>query len=75
MEVALRTGLLQDVYIVMAGLDDTGKKAALKIFINPLQIWLWVGAIVMVLGTVVVLIPRRAGVSETVGAGAGTIPV
>jgi cytochrome c-type biogenesis protein CcmF len=64
MEVAIRTGPLQDIYLVMAGLDETGKKAALKVFINPLQIWLWIGAIIMVLGTLVVLTPRRESVTE-----------
>lgn len=66
MEVALRTGMLQDIYLVVAGLDDTGKKAALKLFINPLQIWLWIGAIVMVIGTIVVLVPRRTGILEKI---------
>lgn len=74
MEVALRTGLLQDIYVVMAGLDNTGKKAALKIFINPLQIWLWVGAIVMVVGTIVVLIPQRGGAVEKARIPKDTIP-
>lgn len=74
MEVALRTGLLQDIYVVMAGLDTTGKKAALKIFINPLQIWLWVGAIVMVVGTIVVLIPQRGGAIEKARLPNDTIP-
>jgi cytochrome c-type biogenesis protein CcmF len=59
MEVAIRTSALQDLYLVLAGLDESGKKAALKVFINPLQIWLWIGAIVMIIGTIVVLEPRR----------------
>ena len=66
MEVAIRTGPLQDIYVVMAGLDEAGQKAALKIFINPLQIWLWIGAIVMIIGTLIVLMPRRVGVTQSV---------
>jgi cytochrome c-type biogenesis protein CcmF len=74
-EVALYHSVRGDLYLVLAGLDDSGKRAAFKVFINPLQLWLWVGAIVMIVGTVVVAIPqarevpaiaRARGVSEEV---------
>lgn len=58
-EVALKIGPLEDVYLVLAGTDDTGTRAALKIFINPLQFWLWIGGLVMVAGTIVVLLPKK----------------
>jgi cytochrome c-type biogenesis protein CcmF len=47
-EVALQVGAREDLYIVLAGLSDDDKKVSFKIFINPLQMWLWVGAIIMV---------------------------
>ncbi len=56
-EVALRMGQREDLYLVLAGIDDSGSKASMKVFINPLQVWLWYGAIIMVLGGVVVAIP------------------
>jgi len=56
-EVALRMGQREDVYLVLAGIDETGAKASFKIFINPLQVWLWYGAIIMVLGGVIVAVP------------------
>ncbi|MBN8551113.1 MAG: heme lyase CcmF/NrfE family subunit [Deltaproteobacteria bacterium] len=56
-EVALRMGLREDVYLVLAGLDDSGERAAFKLFINPLQVWLWFGTVIMILGTVIVMIP------------------
>ena len=59
-EVALHTSLKDDVYLIIAGLDDTGTKAALKVYINPLQIWLWIGVILVMFGTVIVLLPRKA---------------
>lgn len=58
-EVALRMSLREDLYLVLAGLDDSGQRAALKVFINPLQVWLWIGTIIMLVGTGVVLVPRR----------------
>lgn len=65
-EVALKMGVREDVYVVLAGTDDTGQRASLKIFINPLQVWLWFGAIIMVLGTLLALIPvqRRIAVGD-----------
>jgi len=56
-EVAIRSTLREDVYLVLAGLDDSGTRAAFKLFINPLQKWLWIGLIVVVAGTLVTLTP------------------
>lgn len=69
-EVALRMGPREDLYLVLAGLDQGSARAALKVFINPLQVWLWIGALVMVAGTVVVLIPRRQEVDLRAPTGA-----
>jgi cytochrome c-type biogenesis protein CcmF len=69
-EVALRMGQREDLYLILAGIDESGKKASMKVFINPLQVWLWYGAIVMVVGAVVVAIPvaKVAPVRNTVAA-------
>jgi len=69
-EVALRVGAREDLYLVLVGLDDSGSKAALKLFINPLQVWLWFGAIIMVLGTIFILIPSPRALSARVSAAA-----
>ncbi|RIL11315.1 MAG: cytochrome C biogenesis protein [Proteobacteria bacterium] len=58
-EVAIKTGIREDLYLVLAGLDDSGTTAALKIFINPLQVWLWIGTLIMLVGTGVVIVPVR----------------
>jgi cytochrome c-type biogenesis protein CcmF len=58
-EVALAMGLREDVYLVLAGVSEGGKEAYLKVFINPLQIWLWIGVIVMIIGTLIALPPPR----------------
>jgi cytochrome c-type biogenesis protein CcmF len=57
-EIALNMGHREDVYLVLAGLDATGTKASMKIFINPLQVWLWYGAIIMVFGGFLVAAPQ-----------------
>jgi len=58
-EVALRMGVREDFYMALAGYDDSTRKATFKVFINPLQIWLWFGGIIMLLGTGVVLVPDK----------------
>ena len=57
-EVALRVGLREDVYLSLAGVDETGNRATFKLFINPLQVWLWVGGVIILLGTMVVILPN-----------------
>jgi len=57
-EVALHSGLLRDVYLVLIGIDDDGNRASFKIFINPLQVWLWIGAAVMLAGALLSILTR-----------------
>lgn len=63
-EVALRMGLREDLYLVLAGFDDSGEKVSFKVFINPLQVWLWIGAIITVVATFMLLIPKSRALKE-----------
>jgi cytochrome c-type biogenesis protein CcmF len=56
-EVAVRTTALEDLYIILAGFDATAGTATLKIIINPLVVWLWVGFGVLVVGTLIAVWP------------------
>jgi cytochrome c-type biogenesis protein CcmF len=65
-EVDLRITLLDDLYIALAGYDGSSEKtnstgltgsATFKIFVNPLQVWLWFGALLMIFGAILVIIP------------------
>ncbi len=55
-EMAVRSTLAEDLYLILAGYDDDGS-ASLKVIINPLIIWLWIGWIVLVGGTLIALLP------------------
>lgn len=57
-EVALRTSPFEDLYIIMAGFEPS-KTATFKVFVNPLVFWMWMGGLVMVLGTVIAIWPER----------------
>ena len=53
-EMAVRSTLSEDLYLILAGWEDDGS-ASLKVIINPLIIWLWIGWMVLVGGTLIAL--------------------
>ncbi len=57
-KVAIRSTPLYDLYVVLAGIDDQSGLATFQVFLTPLVLWLWVGGLVIALGTVVVLWPN-----------------
>lgn len=62
-EVGLRPGLMEDVYVVLAGWGNGGETASFKVFVNPLMSWMWVGGLVMMLGVLISAWPRRQAVA------------
>ncbi len=79
-EVALRTSLLEDLYVILAGFEPS-RIATFKVFVNPLVAWLWLGGLVMVIGTIIAIWPerraphlarRRADAADVVAANAET---
>jgi cytochrome c-type biogenesis protein CcmF len=59
-EVGLRPDLVEDVYVVLAGFEGQGETASFKVYVNPLMTWIWVGGVVMILGVLIAVWPRRA---------------
>ncbi len=65
-EVDIQMSPREDLYLALAGLNiDTPEQtdyrqneAVFKVFVNPLQIWLWIGAFFVAVGTIVVISPR-----------------
>jgi cytochrome c-type biogenesis protein CcmF len=57
-EIALRPNLKEDLYIVLASLEPDGL-AAFQVLINPLVVWLWIGGMVLILGTLITAWPSR----------------
>jgi cytochrome c-type biogenesis protein CcmF len=66
-EVALHSTLREDLYVVYKGQADDGAKAVIQVYINPLVTWLWIGGLVVVLGTGMALLPNRIGRSRKAG--------
>ncbi|MBN1464348.1 heme lyase CcmF/NrfE family subunit [candidate division KSB1 bacterium] len=56
-EVGIRSTLKQDIYVILADYDMTADIATVTILINPLVLWIWLGGIIMVLGTLLAMAP------------------
>lgn len=70
-EVGLHTNLREDVYVVFNGWEQDGQLGAFEIFVNPLMLWMWIGGLIMIAGTLFALWPisvratRRVSVPTT----------
>src|SRR5947209_1746141 len=71
-EVAMRSTLAGDLYLVLGSYDPPSGLVTLQSFVNPLVSWLWIGGIIMAGGTLVTMWPspaeRRAMAYELGGA-------
>ncbi len=56
-EVALYSTLREDLYVVFADMQENGK-ALLQMYINPLVNWVWIGGLVLILGTLFAMGPE-----------------
>ncbi len=57
-EVAIRSTLKEDLYVIFASLNDD-QTASVKVLINPLVIWLWIGGFIMGVGTLIAMWPDK----------------
>ena len=57
-EPAILSTLVEDLYVILIGFTDQG--ARFKILINPLMVWLWIGGVVLTVGTLIALWPTEA---------------
>jgi len=74
----IRSTIKEDLYLTYEGLNETTGRPIIKAHLNPLVMWIWVGVLIMIGGTVLALIPSAAPVRvrapariETAPAGAG----
>jgi cytochrome c-type biogenesis protein CcmH/NrfF len=57
-EVAIKVRWDEDVYVVLTGFDLETRLANFRVYLNPLILWVWIGFLVMALGTLCCLIPQ-----------------
>ncbi len=61
-EVAIWSTLKEDLYVVFAGPSADGAKAIVQVYLNPLVMWVWIGGIVLGLGTLIAMLPNKKSV-------------
>jgi len=57
--VASHSSPLWDLYLIYEGQSPDTGQPLIKAFLNPLVIWIWIGACIVIFGTLVALIPVR----------------
>jgi len=73
--VANRSSLKEDLYLVYEGQNQDTGRPIIKVHLNPLVMWIWVGVWLMIAGTVIALIPNAVPVRVTVPARIQAAPV
>jgi cytochrome c-type biogenesis protein CcmF len=58
-EVAVRKRINEDLYLNFGGMSDDNQRAVIQAYVFPLVSWIWVGTLVLILGTFVCLIPSK----------------
>ena len=56
-EVAVRVRLNEDLYLNFAGMN--GDRAVIQSYVFPLVSWIWLGALTLIFGTLVALVPSK----------------
>ncbi|HWN67625.1 MAG TPA: cytochrome c-type biogenesis CcmF C-terminal domain-containing protein, partial [Haliangium sp.] len=57
-EVAIAHTMREDVYLVLTGYDERTQLANFRVYINPLINWVWLGFMVLMIGTAICLVPQ-----------------
>jgi cytochrome c-type biogenesis protein CcmF len=55
--VAIHSTLAADLYVVFEGRNPDTGRPIIKVFLNPLVNWIWIGVGIVLFGTVIALVP------------------
>jgi cytochrome c-type biogenesis protein CcmF len=58
-EVAIRRSAREDLFVALGEHDTRSGAATFKVVVNPLVNWIWIGFILLSLGTLVAIVPAR----------------
>jgi cytochrome c-type biogenesis protein CcmF len=56
--VALHSTLQSDLYVIYEGKNPDSDRPIIKVFLNPLMNWIWIGVLIVVAGTGLALVPN-----------------
>jgi len=57
--VDYRLGLKEDLYLVLGDFAHDGSQATIKLQVNRLVSWIWIGGLVLTLGALLAILPER----------------
>ena len=57
--VDYRLGLVEDLYVVLGDFAQDGSHATVKVQVNRMVSWIWIGGLILTLGTVLAVLPER----------------
>ena len=63
-EVGIRSDLREDLYVVYAGSVEGTDQATYAITLNPLVMWVWIGAGILITGGLITMWPGGAMIRE-----------
>jgi cytochrome c-type biogenesis protein CcmF len=57
--VDYRLGFIDDLYLVLGDFARDGSEATVKVQVNRMVSWIWIGGLILTLGTAVAVLPER----------------
>ncbi len=54
----------EDLYATLAGITSEQGAATIRIYVNPLVRWIWIGGAILAFGTIIAMLPTRLRVVE-----------
>jgi cytochrome c-type biogenesis protein CcmF len=55
----VRTALGEDLYVTLLAYNPAAKTATIRVFVNPLVMWIWTGGAIVALGALFAIWPDR----------------
>ena len=65
---AVNSSLTSDLYLTLMAFDqEDGQHATIRAIVNPGMAWLWIGGLIMGIGSLIAIWPRGTGRTRTAG--------
>ncbi len=71
--VAIHSTLARDLYVVFEGRNPQTNRPDIKVFLNPLVNWIWIGVGIVIFGTAIALVPSLLPGSQRATASAAAL--
>ena len=59
-QVGIRSTPWEDLYIILGGVEPDGSAVTLKVMVNPMVMWIWLGGLIITFGALITIIPSRS---------------